>query len=345
MATTRNFNGETEVEVTKPQSPTMRHEIAIDASAAGERLDRALARALPSLSRSRIKGLIEAGSVFKDSVAVTQPSQKVRTGHAFVVLVPEVTEAAPEPQPMALSVVYEDDDVIVVDKPAGLVVHPGPGNPDRTLVNALLAHCGPSLTGIGGVRRPGIVHRLDKDTSGLLVAAKTEAAHRALSRQFAEHSVERRYMALVWGVPSATRGTIAGAIGRSPGNRKKMAVRRHGGKPATTHYHVRRVLAGGAASLVECRLETGRTHQVRVHLATLGHPLVGDSLYGRPRSFARGRLATMRNRAISTLRNLRRQALDAVRLGFRHPASGEELRFDRNISGDIKDLIDDLEGM
>ena len=252
---------------------------------AGARLDRVLADALPALSRTRLKGLIAAGHVrrrgrSRGGIGGTPPlaaDTRVRTGEVFAVAVPAAAPAAPAAQPMKLSVVYEDDDIIVVDKPAGLVVHPAPGNPDRTLVNALIAHCGDSLSGIGGIARPGIVHRLDKDTSGLMVVAKNDAAHHSLARQLAERRIERVYDAVVWGVPSPRRGTITGNIGRSPANRKKMAVVPKGGKAALTRYAVTRTF-GALASLVECRLASGRTHQIRVHMAAIGHPVNGDPL-------------------------------------------------------------------
>ena len=229
---------------------------------------------------------------------------------------------------MAVDILFEDSDLIVIDKPPGLVVHPAPGNPQGTLVNALIAHCGASLAGIGGERRPGIVHRLDKDTSGLMVAAKTEPALAGLARQFAERSVDRAYKAVVWGVPRPAAGVIEGSIGRSPRNRKKMAVVRSGGKAARTRYRVDARLPDGIASLVDCRLETGRTHQIRVHLAHAGHPLVGDPVYGRKRAGAPAALLAFP-----------RQALDAYRLGFIHPATGRTLRFERPLYKDIKELL------
>ncbi len=254
--------------------------IRAEAGDAGRRLDRMLALHLPTLSRTRLKRLVEAGHVRHDGAAIRDPSLRVRCGQNFVVLLPEAEEAAPAPQPIALDARFEDAHLIVIDKPAGLVVHPAPGNPDGTLVNALLAHCGAGLSGIGGVRRPGIVHRLDKDTSGLMVVAKTEAAHQALSRDFAARRIDRAYAAIVWGVPSPPEGEIAGNIGRSPRNRKKMAVLGEPrGRPALTRYRVERIFDSRAA-LVECRLATGRTHQIRVHLADRGHPLIGDPVYG-----------------------------------------------------------------
>lgn len=255
--------------------------------AAGQRIDKWLAEALddPALTRSRLKQLIEGGRVRLDGHTLTaaDAKRKVKTGQRVEVSIPAPEPAVPEPQDIPLSVVFEDAHLIVIDKPAGMVVHPAVGNTDGTLVNALLYHCGASLSGIGGVRRPGIVHRIDKDTSGLLVAAKSDAAHQGLAALFARHDMERVYTAVVWGVPVPRRGTITGNIARSAANRQKMAVVKSGGKAAVTHYQVVEPLAGDTA-LVRCRLETGRTHQIRVHMATRGHPLVGDPLYGRSRN-------------------------------------------------------------
>jgi 23S rRNA pseudouridine1911/1915/1917 synthase len=309
---------------------------AVEAAEAdvGQRLDRVLSLHLPVLSRSRAKRLIEAGQVSLHGAALRDPALKVRAGQAFVVVLPAAEDAVPAAQPIALDVRFEDAHLIVVDKPAGMVVHPAPGNPEGTLVNALLAHCGASLAGIGGVKRPGIVHRLDKDTSGLIVAAKTEAAHQALSRDFAGRRIERSYLAIVWGVPAPPAGEIAANIGRSPVNRKKMAVVGTGrGKPAVTRYRVLRGF-GAVAALVECRLSTGRTHQIRVHLAHIGHPLIGDPVYG-------GRAGrTARHAGIA---DFPRQALHANRLGFTHPQSGEQLRFESPLPADMAELVHSLE--
>ena len=306
---------------------------------AGARLDAFLARAIPDLSRSRLKRLIAAGRVRAGGGAISDPAAKVKAGQNFAILVPESVEARPAAQRIPLAVIHEDAALIVIDKPAGLVVHPAPGNPERTLVNALIAHCGASLSGIGGVRRPGIVHRLDKDTSGLMVVAKTDAAHAALAAQFAARTVERAYRALVWGVPHPAQGTIEGNIGRSPRNRKKMALVRRGGRPALTRY---RVLAryGAVASLVECRLATGRTHQIRVHLASRGHPVIGDPVYGRATAARRAALPAAARTAVDALG---RQALDAYLLGFAHPATGEWLTFCKEIPSDINFLKHSLE--
>jgi len=257
-------------------------------------------------------------------------------------VVPDPTPAVPLPQAMALDIVTEDSHLIVLDKPAGLVVHPAPGNPDRTLVNALIAHCGPDFTGIGGVRRPGIVHRLDKGTSGLMVVAKTAAAYAGLAPQFAAREVERAYWAVAWGVPTPKSGEIAGNIGRSPRNRKKMAVLGHGGKPAVTRYKVLGELAGKRASLVECRLQTGRTHQIRVHMAHLGHPLIGDPVYGRG---GESRMRALPLAAQAAIKALGRQALHAKTLGFQHPVDGDVTRFDSVLPGDMRELITILESL
>lgn len=324
------------------------YEIEAAAADAGGRLDRLLAAALPQFSRSRLKALIEEGRVRCAGATIAEPAYRVKLGQRFAIFIPEALPATPVAQSIALSVVYEDEDVIVIDKPAGMVVHPAPGSAEGTLVNALLAHCGASLAGIGGVRRPGIVHRLDKDTSGLMVVAKTEAAHAALTRQFAARTVERAYDAVVWGVPRPAEGEIEGNIGRSPRNRKKMAVLAHGGRPALTRYRVIRRFgpatakgASPAASLVECRLATGRTHQIRVHMAHRGHPVIGDSVYGG--GITGARRSAVGADACEAIRRLGRQALHARTLGFSHPRTGETLRFESALPRDINDLIDCLE--
>jgi len=301
------------------------------------RLDRLLADHVPALSRSRLKNLIETGRVSIAGETITEPGYRVKPGQAVTLIIPPPVDETPRAQAIPLQVAYEDDDLIVVDKPAGLVVHPAPGNPDRTLVNALLAHCGVSLSGIGGVRRPGIVHRLDKDTSGLMVAAKNDAAHHGLSAQFAARRLSRTYRAVVWGVPRPAAGRIAGAIGRDPRNRKRMAVRENGGKPAVTHYRVLNPL-DPLWSLVECRLETGRTHQIRVHMAHRGHPLVGDTLYGGVRR--RGSDERVRK----WLALCPRQALHAAALSFVHPLSGVALAFESPLPDDMHALISAADG-
>ena len=311
---------------------------------AGERLDRFLAGRLPDLSRSRLKALTEAGHVRVGGRTIVEAKYRVKSGEAVELSLPEPEPAAPAPESIPLAVVHEDASLIVIDKPAGLVVHPGAGNQEGTLVNALLAHCGESLSGIGGVKRPGIVHRLDKDTSGLLVVAKTDRAHRALAAQFAAHGrdgdLERRYRAFVWGAPRR-RGTVEAAIGRSPQNPLKMAVR--AGRSAVTRYEVLETYGADApASLVECRLETGRTHQIRVHMAHIGHPLLGDPLYGA--GFA-SKAACLSQAARDALARLGRQALHAAVLGFRHPETGARLRFESALPHDMASLREALSQM
>jgi 23S rRNA pseudouridine1911/1915/1917 synthase len=308
---------------------------------AGQRLDRLIAAGATGLSRSRAKALIEEGRVRCGARTIMDPSYRVKPGERFEIVVPAATDAVPQGQSIPLSVVYEDAHLIVIDKPAGLVVHPAPGNPDRTLVNALIAHCGASLSGIGGVRRPGIVHRLDKDTSGLMVAAKTDAAHRGLAEAFARHDIDRAYRALVWGVPSPREGRIEGPIGRHPIDRKRMTVRKAGGKPALTRYRVLRAF-GTAASLVQCRLATGRTHQIRVHMASIGHPVIGDPVYGRT---ARKRRERLPESARSGVEKFGRQALHAARLGFMHPITGESMAWEAADPLDFSTLALNLESV
>ncbi|MGE0259089.1 MAG: RluA family pseudouridine synthase [Alphaproteobacteria bacterium] len=317
-------------------------EVTIAVEDSGDRLDRALQRQMPQLSRSRLKQLILDGRVESGGRMLRDPAQRASPGAVIAVHLPEPEPAEPAAQPIALDIRFEDEHLIVIDKPAGMVVHPAPGNPEGTLVNALLAHCGPSLAGIGGVRRPGIVHRLDKDTSGLLVAAKTEAAHRALADDFAARRIERAYGAVVWGVPVPSSGEIAGNIGRSTTNRKKMAIVAEArGKPAVTRYRVERRFgaATGGAALLECRLLTGRTHQIRVHLAHIGHAVIGDPAYG-----GRGRGAIARLGPVGAeIAAFPRQALHARLLGFAHPATGEALRFESTPPADMARLISNLE--
>ncbi len=313
--------------------------VRTNAGEAGLRLDRALALHLPWLSRTRLKRLIEAGHVTCEGATLRDPALRVRSGENFIVTLPEDQNATPVAQPMALDIRFEDAHVIVIDKPAGMVVHPAPGNPDGTLVNALISHCGASLSGIGGVRRPGIVHRLDKDTSGLMVVAKTEAAHQALSRDFAARRIDRAYAAFVWGVPIPPAGEIVGNIGRSTANRKKMAIVGEGkGRPAVTRYRVERSF-GAQVAFVECRLATGRTHQIRVHLAHRGHPLIGDQLYGTRagRSIARSGTIGARIAAFP------RQALHARRLGFTHPTEQRHIVFESALPSDLDELVGNLE--
>ena len=307
-------------------------EARISDGAHGWRLDRALAEAVPVLSRERLKVLISSGAVTGPDGLARDPARKAAAGTLFSVAVPEPEPAHNEAQDIALNVVFEDEHLIVVDKQAGLVVHPAAGNLDGTLVNALLHHCAGQLSGIGGVARPGIVHRIDKDTSGLMVAAKNDRTHEGLARQFKVHSIDRRYKAIVAGRPATSAGTVHANLARSSTNRKKMAVVPSGqGKHATTHWRQLQPLR--EASLVECRLETGRTHQVRVHLLSIGHPLLGDPVYGRPRPEHRKLLDELK---------FRRQALHAVHIGFKHPVFGANLAFDSPISADMQELLSAL---
>ncbi len=310
----------------------------VPAEAGGWRLDKALAAALPEFSRERLKGLISGGQVHRaDGAPADDPSAKVASGSAFDVSVPPPAPLENEAQDIPLDILYEDADLFIINKPAGLVVHPGAGNPDGTLVNALLHHCSGQLSGIGGVARPGIVHRIDKETSGLLVVAKSDTAHEGLARQFKDHSIARRYLAIASGHPRPMSGTIETWIGRSERDRKKMAVQQEGrGKHAITHYRTLETLKG--AALMECRLETGRTHQVRVHMAHIGHALIGDPAYGRAYSQA-GRMKAGDGGAKN---NFRRQALHAAALGFIHPITEEKLVFESALPADMQELLSQL---
>lgn len=296
----------------------------------GQRLDRAIADVVPSLSRERIQALLADGRiVVTGSTVVPRASARVGSPLSLVITLPPLEPAEAQPQDMPLVIVYEDDHLLVVDKPAGMVVHPANGNPDGTLVNALLHHCAGQLSGIGGVARPGIVHRIDKDTSGLLVVAKTDKAHEGLSKQFSDHSIDRVYLSIVAGRPIPPSGTIDAPLARSSHDRKKMAVVAEGrGKRAVTHYRTLEHLEN--AAFIECKLETGRTHQVRVHLTHIGHPLLGDPVYGRPRSTH-----------ASTLKSIgfARQALHATRLGFIHPIEGKSVTFDSPLPNDMQELF------
>jgi 23S rRNA pseudouridine1911/1915/1917 synthase len=307
-------------------------DVRLEPAHAGWRLDRALAAAVPTLSRERLKALIRSGAVEVQGQAVRDPATRVRGAEALRVAVPEPRPAHNEPQDIPLTIVFEDEHLLVVDKPAGLVVHPAAGNLDGTLVNALLHHCGGSLSGIGGVARPGIVHRIDKDTSGLLVVAKSDVAHEGLARQFAAHSIDRRYLAIVSGVPKTAEGTVDAPLARSAANRKKIAiVEGRRGKRAVTHW--RRLAVLRDAALVECRLETGRTHQVRVHMASIGHPLVGDPVYGR---------AGKTHGKILKELQFHRQALHAAELGFTHPVTKHRLSFSSPMPADMQELFNAL---
>jgi len=303
---------------------------------AGLRMDRFLADTLGTVSRSRVKTLIDEGRLRSDKGPVTQPAEAVRAGATYVLDMPAPIPATPQPQVIPFPILYEDADLIVLDKPAGLVVHPAPGNLDGTLVNALLAHCGPSFTGIGAERRPGIVHRLDKDTSGVMVVAKTQLASDALTTAFANRDLDRAYKALVWGLPQPLTGEIEGAIGRDTRDRKRMAVVEKGGKYALTRYKTMRAWKTSLA-LLECRLATGRTHQIRVHLSNAGHAVVGDPLYlRRVPPAAKGIGHVLRGQLL----DFPRQALHAASLGFKHPRTGRPISFEAAIPTDMQALLD-----
>lgn len=307
-------------------------DVRLEATHAGWRLDRALAAAVPTLSRERLKALIRSGAVEAGGKPVRDPALKVRGEEALRLAVPEPAPAHNEPQDIPLTIAFEDEHLLVVDKPAGLVVHPAAGNFDGTLVNALLHHCRGSLSGIGGVARPGIVHRIDKDTSGLLVVAKTDVAHEGLAKQFAAHSIGRRYLAIVKGVTKVGEGMIDAPLARSATNRKKIAiVEGKRGKRAVTHW--KRLNALSDASLVECRLETGRTHQVRVHMASIGHPLLGDPVYGHA--------GKMHGKILKELQ-FHRQALHAAELEFIHPVTRRRLSFASPMPADMQELFNAL---
>lgn len=308
-------------------------------------MDRFLAEKLPEFSRARLQALIKQGAVKVNGKAITTPSTKLKGGEVFVLAVPEAIAAEPEAQEIPLDIVFEDKHVLVVNKPAGLVVHPAAGNHDRTLVNALLAHCGKSLSGIGGVKRPGIVHRLDKDTSGLMVVAKTDAAHKGLSAQFADHSLARTYITFVWGLPKQKQGVVKSNIGRSPNNRMKMAASAKAGKHAVTHYEVCENFGLIAAEL-RCVLETGRTHQIRVHMAHIGHSVIGDKLYGRASGMKQhAALKKLPEAKRQLILDFPRQALHAAELRFTHPVSGKAMHFKGDMPEAMKALRKALQAL
>lgn len=315
-----------------------------DASHAGGRLDRFLSERLPELSRTRVQSLIKEGRVSLSGATIVDVKYRVKPGDSFTLALPPAAPPVPGGEAIPLTVVYEDGALIVIDKPAGLVVHPGAGHAAGTLVNALIAHCGISLSGIGGVARPGIVHRLDKDTSGLMVVAKTDHAHRALADQFADHGrtgeLDRGYLALVWGAPSRPHGTVDANVGRHPTSRTKMAVLAGKDREAVTHWRVVETFgrkAAPIASLIECTLETGRTHQVRVHLAHIGHPLIGDPLYGLG---FKSKLGKLPEPLRGKLAALDRQALHAARLAFVHPVTGTLLKFNSPLPADLAEIVE-----
>jgi 23S rRNA pseudouridine1911/1915/1917 synthase len=326
--------------MTSPSSQLL--EAAVTPEEAGERLDRFLARRFPETSRARFQALIANGCVAVEGAAVTEARRKMKAGEHVDVRLPEAIAAEPRPETIPLDIIYEDAALIVIDKPKGLVVHPAAGHETGTLVNALIAHCGESLSGIGGVRRPGIVHRLDKDTSGLLVVAKTDEAHKGLSEQFAAHGrdgrLKRAYLAVVWGALERKRGTIDAPIGRHATAREKMGVvHRATSREAITHYEVEESFGSPAyASLVRCRLETGRTHQIRVHMAHIGHPLLGDETYGKG---FKASMSKLPEDARTALKALGRQALHAAALGFEHPVTAKPMHFESDLPADLAALI------
>jgi len=320
-------------------------EVVVDADMAGGRLDAVLAKAHDVLSRSRIKDLILGGAVSVDGAGVSEPKYRLKAGETITLLAPPPEDPEPQAEDIPLDILYEDDHLIVINKPVGMVVHPAPGSPNGTLVNALIFHCGDSLKGIGGVKRPGIVHRLDKDTSGVMVAAKTEKAHKHLSAQFADHGrtgpLHRAYIAFAWGTTQSGVGTVDAPLGRDPGNRLKQAVLRHG-REAITHYAVEGRYGGDGwdVTRIQCQLETGRTHQIRVHMAHIGHPLVADALYA---SGFVTKVNKLPEDLADIVRNLDRQALHAAELGFEHPATGEEMLFEADLPEDLQALQDALD--
>lgn len=311
---------------------------AVSAEQKGLRLDKFLSSAGTGISRAQLQRLILQGYVSCDDDIISDNSFKVREGDVYQIILPEPEEALPEAENIALDIVYEDNDLIVVNKPAGMTVHPGAGTHNGTLVNALLYHCRDNLSGIGGVKRPGIVHRIDKETSGLLVVAKNDLAHQGLSEQFARHSIERTYFAFVYGVPNPMNGTVAANIGRSPYDRKKMAILPSGGKEAVTHYQTLKI-SGRTAALIKCNLETGRTHQIRVHMASLGCNLIGDKVYVKNKKSS---ILFTDNSVKDFINAFPRQALHAASLGFEHPRSKKWLQFNTILPDDLQKLAEVL---
>lgn len=343
---------EEQIQEIKPTQETVgegHHSFSVSEEQSGWRLDKYLSHAA-GLSRSRIKALIESGAVALDQKPVADANQKLRLGQSVEIHVPAAIPAEPKGEAIALNIVFEDEHLIIVDKPVGLVVHPSNGHETGTLVNGLIAHCGASLSGIGGVMRPGIVHRIDKDTSGLLVVAKTDAAHQGLSALFADHgrtlSLTREYLAFVWGIPERSHGTIEAYIGRHPYQREKQAIvtNESRGRLAITHYEQETIYPNptgtkSVISLVRCHLETGRTHQIRVHMTHIGHPLVGDATYG---AGFKTKIAHLPPKIAAIVEKLNRQALHAAVLGFEHPITGEELMFESKLPKDLQRLADQL---
>lgn len=320
-------------------------EFVVAPEQAGERLDKFLAAAAEELSRTRIKNLMLAGQVLLNGAVCDSPAHRLQTGDVIAIAVPDAVDDTPVAQDIPLDIVYEDEALIVINKPVGLVVHAGAGHHDGTLVNALLHHCGDTLSGIGGVKRPGIVHRLDKDTSGLMLVAKTDKAHKKLSAQLSDRTLHRRYKALVWGAPVPRKGLVDAPIGRHPGNRQKMSIVHRNGREARTQYLL--VAEYGPVSMVECTLETGRTHQVRVHMAHIGHPLLGDPAYGLAHNGQRSRLKKggLPEELWAQVMDFPRQALHAAEIAFIHPLTDEEMWFESELPADMLQLISVLEQM
>lgn len=323
--------------------PVSKHDVHIPEELSGQRLDKALSTLLPEFSRSRLQALVKAGHMKLDGQMCDSVSLKVKTGAHICIILPPVEAADPEAQNITLDVVYEDDSLLVINKPAGLVVHPGAGNHDGTLVNALLHHCGDSLSGIGGVARPGIVHRIDKDTSGLLVVAKNDHAHKHLSEQLADRSLSRVYQTIAFKTPVPIKGSVNLPLARDSGNRLKMAINRRTGREAQTDYLVLEDF-GGALSLIECRLHSGRTHQIRVHLQTLGHPIIGDQMYGPQRNAVEAAMkkAGFEPDQVAAILALKRQALHAASISFVHPETEEWMEFEAPLPEDMTGLLDIL---
>jgi len=321
-------------------------QLIITEDTSGTRLDKALANLMPDLSRSRIKDLIVAGQVGIDDKIIKTPSFKVSSGNRITVQIPDLVEADPEPENIPLNVIYEDDDLLVINKDANMVVHPAVGNSSGTLVNALLYHCGDSLSGIGGVKRPGIVHRLDKETSGLLVVAKHDQAHQGLSDQLKDRTLNRIYTAFTWRAPNLIKGKIDEPIGRHPTNRLKMAIMKSSGRDSRTHYHVQEKY-GDAAAKIDCKLESGRTHQIRVHMQHIKNPIIGDPLYGLVEQESRSILSKSgyEEEIIDKVLNFPRQALHAQKIGFIHPQKGEEMAFETPLPEDIRNLENHLKSV
>jgi 23S rRNA pseudouridine1911/1915/1917 synthase len=317
---------------------TTTHTLTVSQGNSQFRLDKFLALAMPDMSRSRLQSLIKEGNVCVNGKSITDASYRVKQDESYTVTIPPAIPTEISAKSIPLEIYYEDEHLLVINKAAGMTVHPGAGNPDDTMVNALLAHCGDNLSGVGGVQRPGIVHRLDKDTSGLLVVAKTDKAHQELSSQIAERSLKRVYLAIVWGTPIPSSGTIHANIGRSIRNRKKMAIMRTGGKTATTHYSTQEIFVNQIASLVECRLETGRTHQIRVHMTHKGHSLLGDQTYGNNKKLPK----SIDKETAHYLHHFPRQALHSHQIAFTHPITGEWLEFTSPLPEDMAELLNVL---